>query len=212
MVKMRNDEQMGPLLERAARGEESAWREIVSRFSALVSSTCYRHGLSGSDADDVIGNVWLQLVARLPTLRVSEALPGWLATIAKRECLALLRNKQRQIPSDQDFTRPVESDLDRGLLADERRDAARRAVGQLPARDRALISMLFSDPPTPYADISSSLGIPVGAIGPTRQRCLARARRTPAVAALLAGSTQEPGVTRRSAVTSHDSQRSGSRR
>lgn len=206
---MRNDEQMGPLLERAARGEESAWREIVSRFSALVSSTCHRHGLSGSDADDVTGNVWLQLVARLPTLRVSEALPGWLATTAKRECLALLRAKQRQIPSDQDFSYAVESDLDRGLLADERRDAARRAVGQLPARDRALISMLFSDPPTPYADISSSLGIPVGAIGPTRQRCLARARRTPAVAALLAGDGCGHS-TRRSAVTSHDTQRSGS--
>jgi RNA polymerase sigma factor (sigma-70 family) len=203
-MEMRNDERLGPLLERAASGEESAWREIVARFSTLVSSICRRHGVSGSDVDDVTGNVWLQLVTGLPTLRVPEALPGWLATTAKRECLTLLRDKHRQIPSDQDLTRPVESDVDGALLAAERRDMARRVVGQLPARDRVLISMLFSDPPTPYADISSSLGIPLGAIGPTRQRCLARARRTPAVAALLAGD--------RSAVTSHIPQRAGSRR
>jgi hypothetical protein len=44
---------------------------------------------------------------------------------------------------------------------------------------------LFSDPPTPYTTISSHLGIPVGAIGPTRQRCLARMRQIPSVAALL---------------------------
>lgn len=200
---MRNDERLGPLLERAGSGEESAWREIVARFSALVSSICRRHGVSGSDVDDVTGNVWLQLVTGLPTLRVPEALPGWLATTAKRECLTLLRDKHRQIPSDQEFTHPVESDVDGALLAAERRDMARRVVGQLPARDRALISMLFSDPPTPYAAISSSLGIPLGAIGPTRQRCLARARRTPAVAALLAGD--------RPAVTSHIPQRAARR-
>jgi RNA polymerase sigma factor (sigma-70 family) len=201
---MRNDERLGPWLERAASGEESAWREIVARFSALVSAICRRYGVSGSDVGDVTGNVWLQLVTGLPALRVPEALPGWLATTAKRECLTLLRDKHRQIPSDRDFTHPVESDVDGPLLAAERRDMARRVVGQLPARDRALISMLFSDPPTPYADISSSLGIPLGAIGPTRQRCLARARRTPAVAALLAGD--------RSAVTSHIPQRVGSSR
>jgi hypothetical protein len=45
--------------------------------------------------------------------------------------------------------------------------------------------MLFSDPPATYTEISSSLGIPLGAIGPTRQRCLARARRIPSIAALL---------------------------
>ncbi len=44
--------------------------------------------------------------------------------------------------------------------------------------------MLFSDPPKTYKEISTALGIPVGAIGPTRARCLARARRIPTIAAL----------------------------
>jgi hypothetical protein len=36
--------------------------------------------------------------------------------------------------------------------------------------------MLMADPPVPYAEISDELGLPVGSIGPTRGRCLARLR------------------------------------
>jgi DNA-directed RNA polymerase specialized sigma24 family protein len=36
--------------------------------------------------------------------------------------------------------------------------------------------MLMADPPMAYADISDELGLPVGSIGPTRGRCLARLR------------------------------------
>jgi DNA-directed RNA polymerase specialized sigma24 family protein len=36
--------------------------------------------------------------------------------------------------------------------------------------------MLMADPPASYAEISDRLGVPVGSIGPTRGRCLARLR------------------------------------
>jgi DNA-directed RNA polymerase specialized sigma24 family protein len=36
-----------------------------------------------------------------------------------------------------------------------------------------------------YAQISARLGIPVGSIGPTRSRCLAKLRGHPAIAALI---------------------------
>jgi hypothetical protein len=45
--------------------------------------------------------------------------------------------------------------------------------------------MLMADPPPGYAGISSTLGIPVGSIGPTRARCLERLRRSPHLAAIL---------------------------
>jgi hypothetical protein len=43
----------------------------------------------------------------------------------------------------------------------------------------------MEDPPAPYAEISARLGIPVGSIGPTRQRCIDKLRRDPAIAALM---------------------------
>jgi hypothetical protein len=38
------------------------------------------------------------------------------------------------------------------------------------------MEMLMADPPASYAEISDELGLPVGSIGPTRGRCLARLR------------------------------------
>lgn len=84
---------------------------------------------------------------------------------------------------------PVRATLARGWVASlidaERHAAGRRAFTQLPRRDQQLLSRLFADPPKSYKEISTVLGIPVGAIGPTRARCLTRARRTPAIPALL---------------------------
>ena len=55
----------------------------------------------------------------------------------------------------------------------------------LPPGCQQLIALLIEDPPVSYADISAKLGIPVGSIGPSRARCLAKLRRHPAIAALI---------------------------
>lgn len=180
---MDHDSSATRLLERAAHGRESAWREIVDRFSSLIFSMCHRYGIHGDDIEDVTSEVWLKLLTNATTIRDPNALPGWLQTTARNECLGLLRTRTRQIPADLD-AEPTHPDFDANLLDAERRRAAQEAIAHLPARDRELLSLLFADPPVPYKEISSALGIPVGAIGPTRARCLNRARRTSAVAAL----------------------------
>jgi len=173
------------LWESATRGEEWAWAEIVGRYTPLVAGVCRRCRVFGVDAEDVAGTVWLQLVSARAGIRQPEALPGWLVTTTRRLCVTLLRDKQRQVPSSIDVVDETEPGVDVLVLVNERRDAVRSAFRRLPDRDRELLAMLFSDPPTPYADISATLGMPIGAIGPTRQRCLAKVRRTAPIAALL---------------------------
>jgi RNA polymerase sigma factor (sigma-70 family) len=172
------------LLENAAAGVESAWREIVACYSPLVHTVCRRHGVRGSDAEDVGGNVWLRLVMNLSTIRDPQALPKWLMTTARRECLVLLREKGRQIPIEA-VDQVDSTDVGTALLGTECSEAVRAAVAVLSDRDRELLELLFADPPMPYTEISSRLGMPIGAIGPTRQRCLTRVRRIPSIAALL---------------------------
>ena len=70
------------------------------------------------------------------------------------------------------------------LLRAERHAALLEALAGLPPPCQRLIALLAEDPPLPYAQISARLGIPVGSIGPTRRRCLAKLRRHPAIAAL----------------------------
>ena len=42
----------------------------------------------------------------------------------------------------------------------------------------------MAERPPSYEEVSGALGMPIGAIGPTRQRCLDRLRRDPRVAEL----------------------------
>jgi RNA polymerase sigma factor (sigma-70 family) len=173
------------LVERAAGGDPAAWREIFVRYSPLILAICARYSLRAADTQDVCGGVWLRLVAGLRDIREPRALPGWLATTSRNECLMLLRHQSRQIPVDTaQLADPVDAGPGPDLDAGVRREVAHLVLAELPHRDRQLLTMLFSDPPVPYRQISVVLGIPVGAIGPTRARSLAKARRTHAIATL----------------------------
>ena len=76
------------------------------------------------------------------------------------------------------------------MLVAERHAALRQALVHLPPCCQRLLALLIEDPPIPYAEISATLGIPVGSIGPTRRRCLDKLRRQPVIAALIDAETQ----------------------
>ena len=176
------------LVTRARNGDQQAWDTLVGRYAPLIWSICRRHRLDDADAADVSQNVWLQLVNHLDKIHDPAALPGWLATATRRECLHIpgawrplaagTVKDAETIPDEQDATAEQE------LLAAERHAALREALGDLPPSGQQLILLLLQDPPLSYADISARLGLPVGSIGPTRRRCLDKLRRHPAIAAL----------------------------
>jgi RNA polymerase sigma factor (sigma-70 family) len=178
------------LVTRAKGGDSEAWDELVERYAPLLWSICRKHRLSRADADDVFKSVLLRLVDQLDRVRDPAALPGWLATTARRECLRVLYTAHG--PHAAMYAKDVETLPDerlglaeQGLLAAERQAALREAFAQLPRCGQQLISLLIADPPVPYADISAQLGIPVGSIGPNRSRYLSKMRRHPAIAALI---------------------------
>ena len=70
--------------------------------------------------------------------------------------------------------------IEEEILRAERDASLRAAFAELSPRCQQLLGLLFSDPPSPYAEISARMGIPVGSIGPQRARCLDRMRRSPA--------------------------------
>jgi len=177
------------LVGAAADHDDDAWNELVRRFAGLVASTVRRYRLSGADAQDVSQFVWLRLIEHLSTLREPAALPGWLSTTTRHECERHLRASGRSVATDPMTLEPTDRGCDPGidesLLAEERRRALLEGLAELSARQRDLLLMLNADPPYAYAEISSALNIPVGSIGPTRSRILARLRETAPVKAYL---------------------------
>jgi RNA polymerase sigma factor (sigma-70 family) len=183
-----DDLTVADLVARARKGERQAWDALVGRYASLIWSICRRFRLTDADADDVGQNVWLQLVDHLDTLQCAAALPGWLATTTRRECLRALRATQGAQGAFADVAMipdPRDEPAEHGLLQAERHAALHEAFGHLSPFGQQLIGLLIQDPPLPYAEISTRLGIPVGSIGPNRSRCLDQMRRHPAIAALI---------------------------
>jgi RNA polymerase sigma factor (sigma-70 family) len=105
---------------------------------------------------------------------------------AHREALRLIARGRREMTSwdDAHADRPDLGleDPDRTMIAAERDEVLWATLGRLPAKHQQLLRLLMSDAELSYSEVSRALGIPVGSIGPTRQRCLEHLRE------LLAGS------------------------
>jgi RNA polymerase sigma factor (sigma-70 family) len=178
-----DDSSVTSLVVRAAGSDQAAWDELVDRYAPLVWSICVRYELSRQDIEDVGQTVWLRLVEQLGNLREPAALPGWLATTTRRECLRVVKASRRhEIPgAELDETLSPHTDaamIEQEIIMAEQNALLRAALAELPPRCRQLLSMLISDPPPSYAEMSTILGIRIGSIGPERGRCLERLRRS----------------------------------
>jgi len=181
---VRDDPSVIALVNHAAAGDRAAWEEIVERYSPLVWSVCARHRLNREDADDVGQSVWLLLVEKIGSIRDPAALPGWLATTTRHECLRMLRAIPQHVhvglPPDDQMPPDVDvAMIEEEVFVAERNAALRAAFAELPPQCRELLSLMICDPPCRYEEISAALDMPVGSIGPMRARCLDRMRRSP---------------------------------
>ena len=135
-------------------------------------------GLNAADARDVCQTTWLRLLENLRSIEQPDRVAGWLATTVRREAIRTAQRSNRSVLTDENRVfDAVRHEPAPDLPADDLpvRELA-VAVADLPERSRALIALLLVDPPLPYGDISRTLGMPIGSIGPTRARILATIR------------------------------------
>ena len=166
----------------AAAGDRRAWERLVEQYARLIWSITVEFKLSESDAADVAQTTWLRLLEHIDRIEYPDRVGSWLAATARNECLRNLAARKRVVVLAHDEEEVLfgaalsEPEVDERILAAERDQVVRDAMSRLPRRWQRLLEMLMADPPTPYADISDELGLPVGSIGPTRGRCLAQLR------------------------------------
>ena len=168
------------LVRRAAEGDLNAWERLVDQYARLIWSITGEFKLVESDAADVAQTTWLRLLEHIDRIEYPARVGSWLAATARHECLRSLAARKRVVLSQDEIELTAvavhEPPVDERLLADERAETVRDALSRLPSKWQRLLEMLMADPPMAYADISDELGLPVGSIGPTRGRCLARLR------------------------------------
>ena len=172
-------ERVGACLERARSGDTAALADVVRELNPLLWHVARAEGLTAEEAADVVQTTWLELLRRLHEIRSPRAVTAWLVTAARREAWRVRELSRRQVP---DGAAQLESvtDPDPGpgeqLLSDERDQALWRHFQQLPERCRTLLRIVAQVARPDYAAVAEAMGMPVGSIGPTRGRCLAKLR------------------------------------
>jgi RNA polymerase sigma factor (sigma-70 family) len=168
------------LVRRAADGDLKAWEGLVDQYARLIWSIAGDFKLGESDAADVSQTTWLRLLEHIHRIQYPDRVGSWLAATARNECLRSLAARKRVVLGHDEVELENATargpEIDERLLADERAQIVRDALSSLPRHWQRLLELLMADPPTPYADISDELGLPIGSIGPTRGRCLDRLR------------------------------------
>ena len=170
------------LVRRAADGDLEAWEGLVDQYARLIWSITGEFKLGESDAADVAQTTWLRLLEHIDRIQYPDRVGSWLAATARNECLRGLAARKRVVLGHDEAELELDTavahgpEVDERLLADERAQVVRDALSSLPRRWQRLLELLMADPPASYADISDELGLPIGSIGPTRGRCLARLR------------------------------------
>ena len=172
------------LVRGAAEGDRRAWERLVDQYARLIWSITAEFKLIESDASDVAQTTWLRLLEHIDRIQYPDRVGSWLAATARNECLRNLAARKRVVLGHEDAELDTAAaaavayapEVDERLLAEERDQVVRDALSRLPGRWQRLLEMLMADPPVPYTEISDQLGLPVGSIGPTRGRCLARLR------------------------------------
>jgi RNA polymerase sigma factor (sigma-70 family) len=169
-------------------GDRAAFDDLVRLVTPLLWHTVRGQGIEAAAAEDVVQTIWMRLLHSASSVREPQTVVKWLITAARREAWRVggraradLMRTASLFGEDGDELATIPAQRGQGpeevVLGEDRRSRLWGHVLQLPDRCRALLRVIaFADRPD-YAVIAESLGMPVGSIGPTRGRCLAKLRQ-----------------------------------
>jgi RNA polymerase sigma factor (sigma-70 family) len=184
-----DDQTDAELIARCRDGQQGAWATLVRRYQRLLYTVALRAGLAEDHAAEVFQASFVRLYEHLHKLREPEHLRAWLVTTTKREVLLLRERLSRHVHLQgedgeaSDAGAFIEQMPDGDPLPEARLSElqqwhrVRLAVEKLDARSQRWVELLFlQEEPLPYNEVAVLMQVPIGSIGPTRARVLAKLR------------------------------------
>ena len=127
-------------------------------------------------AEDVAQEVFLDLHRRFGDNPGAKA-PAWARTAAAHTALNMIRTNRRRAVREERFAAEpsLANDPEASVEAAETTRAVRAALARIPRRQAMVLALRYSG--LSYAEIASSLGIGVNAVGTRLRRAEARLRK-----------------------------------
>lgn len=176
----------GDLWDAAARdfarwrsGDAGGLDDLVALMTPVLWHVVRAYRISPELAEDVIQSTWLALVRRRDTIEDEQAVGGWLTMTARRAAWRVGSRTAKDVsvdPTDLEPHTPTEPSAESAVVEDDERSRLWQAVSRLDERCQRLLRVVAFEQRPDYAALSSDLQMPMGSIGPTRGRCLAKLR------------------------------------
>ena len=166
------------LVDAFRQGRRDAFDILVERHRRNVYQLCYRFAGNHDDAADMAQDVFIRAFKGLRTFKGESSVSTWLYRVGVNACLNRLSVKKPDMtPLDADtHLDPRAIDPVETLTRDERRREVRRAIRQLPPKQRAtLILRVYQE--LPHEEIARILGSSVGAVKANFFHALGNLRR-----------------------------------
>ena len=160
------------LVARCRAGDQSAWNELVERFSRYVYAIATQgFRLQGHDAEDVFQEVFARVYEHLDRLRSDEAIRPWIAQLTRRLCIDRLRASGREAPAELEET----AGADERLAALDDALTVRAGLDAVGDPCREILDRFFCRDQS-YKVIGDALDLPSGTIASRISRCLTKLR------------------------------------
>lgn len=163
-----------PVIERALRGEQKAFTELMQRYHGPLFNLLYKMVRNREETEDLVQEAFMKAFASLATFNEEFAFSTWLYKIAINNTIDHLRKKKLRTYS---LDKPIQSkegelkreypDLqsssDHDLLSTEKTGLITRAIEDLPEKYRKVILLRHSDELS-YEEISEITKVPLGTV------------------------------------------------
>jgi RNA polymerase sigma factor (sigma-70 family) len=132
------------LARAAAAGDRSAFAAIYDRYADRLHDFCVGMLRDRDAAADCVQDVFVTAATKLVQLREPDRLRSWLYAIARSEALARIRDRKREMPSEELPDMPTaEADMPTMAARSELADLIAAATGGLTDRDRLVYELAY---------------------------------------------------------------------
>ncbi len=172
------------LIERVARGDTSAHRQVFDRYYGRVLAFVRRRLRDDSLCEEVAADVFFEIWRNAGSFRGESQVHSWIFGIAHFKALSARRHqgqlkRSSVIPTDNDVMQNYaeQEDLSETLESRDEMRRMMRALKALPEGQREVIRLAFIEGRS-YQEIADELGITEGNVKTRVNRARARLRTT----------------------------------
>ena len=161
-------------INQALAGEQSAYKNLMKKYSPYVKNLIFRMINQPDEVDDIVQDTFIKAFNALAKFDSQYAFSTWLLKIATNNCIDFIRKKKLQTfsidkeisdeDSDFKFEIPDNNFLpDKQIISLQREKILNEAIDSLPEKYKKVIIMRHKEEKD-YDEIAKELKLPLGTV------------------------------------------------